>query len=29
MREGVRLADARAELNGLIGDLAKAYPNDQ
>ncbi len=28
VRKGVALADARTELNGLIGDVAKAYPND-
>jgi predicted permease len=28
LREGVTVADARAELNGLIGDLSRAYPGD-
>jgi putative ABC transport system permease protein len=28
LREGASLADARAELNGLIADVAKAYPAD-
>jgi putative ABC transport system permease protein len=28
LRDGVTVADARAELNGLIGDLSRAYPGD-
>src|SRR3989441_10213457 len=28
VRDGVVVADARAELNGLIGDLSRAYPGD-
>jgi predicted permease len=28
LRDGVTVADARAELNGLIGDLPQAYPGD-
>jgi putative ABC transport system permease protein len=28
LRGGVTVADARAELNGLIGDLSRAYPGD-
>jgi putative ABC transport system permease protein len=28
LRDGVGVADARAELNGLIGDLSRAYPGD-
>ena len=29
LRGGMTLADARAELNGLIADVPKAYPGDQ
>jgi len=28
LRDGVTVADTRAELNGLIGDLSRAYPGD-
>jgi putative ABC transport system permease protein len=28
LRDGATIADARAELNGLIGDLPQAYPGD-
>ncbi len=28
LRDGVTMADARAELNSLIGDLSRAYPGD-
>jgi predicted permease len=28
LRDGVGVADMRAELNGLIGDLSRAYPGD-
>jgi putative ABC transport system permease protein len=28
LRDGVTVGDARAELNGLIGDLSRAYPGD-
>ncbi|HWF84459.1 MAG TPA: ABC transporter permease [Vicinamibacterales bacterium] len=28
MRDGVTVADTRAELNSLIGDLSRAYPGD-
>jgi putative ABC transport system permease protein len=28
LRDGVTAGDARAELNGLIGDLSRAYPGD-